>query len=248
MITVLGAIAAFIAIMLIWQGKIRLDLPSFFKPTLPLDTGVFGVYCFTGKQGTGKTYSLTKYIAKNAEERIIYSNLTLHGIDYRPIRDVQHLLSLKDEKNLYIVFDEMFTLLGDKTIPKDIREDLMEFLSQQRKMKNILLTTVQEWLELSMTFRRFVRIQIECRTIPLGNFGGILIETYVDATAMKWDQNENEYVAPRISMKISKYEKKYMIAYNTYERIGRLERRAAAASATRGVQQQRTHRKAITPM
>jgi len=206
------------------KNKIHIDWSSFARPTLPLATGVFGVYCFTGKQGTGKTYSLTKFIKENPGNKKIYSNISIYGVDYEEIMSISHLLSLKDEKNLFIIFDEIFTLLSDKSIPREIREELMEFLSQQRKMENILLTTAQEWLEIPITFRRFVRIQIDCHTRPLGKLGGVLRETYYDAYSMKWDNLENEYVAPLITTKYSKYQKRYMQSYDTFERVKRLSK------------------------
>lgn len=213
-----------LVVLLMYLNKIYIDWRSIPARTLTLDTGVFGVYCFTGKQGSGKTYSLTKYIKKYHDGEKIYSNLTINGIQYDKIRSVEHLLSLRNEANVLIIFDEIFTLLNDKTIPKDIRDDLMEFLSQQRKMKNKLLTTAQEWLNIPIEFRRFVRIQVDCRTIPLGRYGGILIEEYFDAYNMKWSQLDNEYVAPRIRKKYSKYEKRFMLSYDTYERIRKLNR------------------------
>lgn len=232
-----------IVVGLLALNKIFIDWRSIISKTLPLDTGVFGVYCFTGKQGSGKTYSLTKFIKKHHHGEKIYSNLTIKGIDYEPIRSVEHLLSLRDEGNLLIIFDEIFTLLADKQIPRDIRDDLMEFLSQQRKMKNILMTTAQEWLNIPIDFRRFVRIQVECRTRPMGKWGGILIEEYFDAYEMKWSQLDNEYVAPRIRKKYSKYERKYMESYDTYERIRRLNRREADGS--RGRAEARGHTTAM---
>jgi len=225
MITFVLIMCVIIFCFLWWKSKIHVDFKSFFMPTLPLDMGKFGVYCFTGKQGSGKTYSLTKYIKAHVKDHKIYSNLHIVGIEYEQITSVEHLLSLRNEEKLFIIFDEIFTLLNDKTIPKDIRDDLMEFLSQQRKMKNILLTTAQEWLNIPIEFRRFVRIQIQCLTIPLGRFGGILMEDYFDAYNMAWDQLQNEYVAPHLDKKISKYEKRYMIAYDTYARIRKLTRR-----------------------
>lgn len=213
-----------VVVVLMMLNKIYIDWRSIPAKTLPLDTGIFGVYCFTGKQGSGKTYSLTKYIKKHHNGEKIYSNLTIKGIEYEKIRSVEHLLSLRNEGDLFIIFDEIFTLLNDKTIPRDIRDDLMEFLSQQRKMKNILMTTAQEWLNIPIEFRRFVRIQVDCRTIPLGQWGGILIEEYFNAYEMKWSNLDNEYVAPRIRKKFSKYEKRFMLAYDTYERIRKLSR------------------------
>ena len=209
-----------VIVCLFWYAKISIDWGSILRKTLPLDRGLFGVYCFTGKQGSGKTYSLVKYVKKHVKEgQVIYSNVTMPGVDYRPITSVEHLLSLRDQKRVFIIYDEIFTLM-QKT--SRIEGELMEFLTQQRKMKNILFTTAQEWLEVPVTFRRFVRIQVECRTRPLGRLGGILQEEYFDAYEMKWDQMQNEYVAPRLSKKYSKYEKRFMESYDTYERIRKL--------------------------
>lgn len=231
----------FLVILLLALNKIYIDWRSIISRTIPLDTGLFGVYCFTGKQGSGKTYSLTKYIKKHHNGEKIYSNMTIKGIEYVPIQSVEHLLSLRKEKNLFIIYDEILSLLDDKQIPKPIRKRLMIFLSQQRKMGNILMTTAQEWLEIPVTFRRFVRIQIECSTRPLGRYGGILTEEYFDAYQMKWDQLENEYIAPRIRKKFSKYERKYMLAYDTYERVEMQEMGFARAELLRGSSARKTN-------
>lgn len=204
-----------------FNNKLSIDWTSFIQKSLPLDRSIFGVYCFTGKQGSGKTYSLVKYIKKHVDLKTtkVYSNINIIGIDYIPITSVKHLLSLRDEKKVVIVYDEIFTLLNKQS---RLSEDLMEFLTQQRKMKNIFFTTAQEWLEIPITFRRFVRIQVECETYPLGRLGGILFEKYYNAYKMKWDNLENEYIAPLIRTKLSKYEKRFMLSYDTFERIRKL--------------------------
>lgn len=213
-------ILVFVAI----KSKVHVDFRSFIAKTLALDTGVFGVYCFTGHQGSGKTYSLNKFIRRQAKGKKIYSNMTLRNLEYTPIRDIKHLFTLIDEKNCYIIYDEIFSAMAKS---KRIEEDGTEFLSQMRKQHIIFITTAQYWLELSMTFRRFVRVQVECETRPLGKLGGILKETYFDATKMQWDQLANEYVAPLLTNKFSKYEKKYMESYDTYERIRNIVNRWA---------------------
>lgn len=215
----LGAFVVVITLWL-WSSRITIDWRSILSKTLPLDRGLFGVYCFTGHQGSGKTYALNKYIRKHAHGRKIYSNITLDGIEYEPITSIQHLYSLADQEHIFIIYDEIFSLMSKS---KKDKEMLEQFLPQMRKVKNIFLTTAQYWLELDVTFRRFVRIQVECQTRPLGRFGGILIETYNDAEQMKWDNLENEYVSPRIAKKISKYEKRYMETYDTYERVKSLK-------------------------
>lgn len=214
---------ALVAIILVYRSKIRVDWVSFINPTLPLATGVFGVYTFCGKQGTGKTYSLNKFIRKHANGKKIYSNITLKGIEYTHLYKLDELLALRDEKDCYIVYDEIFTLLSKtRKLPVGKADLLEEFLTQQRKQRNILLTTAQEWLNIPIEFRRFVRVQIECSTRPLGKLGGILKEVYYDATNMEWDNLANEYVAPLITTKFSKYERRFMKTYDTNERIRKL--------------------------
>lgn len=198
------------------KNKVHIDWGSFLKPTIPLDRGVFGVYCFTGHQGSGKTYGLNKFIRKHAKEKKIYSNMTLKGIEYTHITSVDHLFSLIDEKDCYIIYDEIFGVMA-KSNKMAIKG--MEFLSQMRKQKIIFLTTAQYWLELSITFRRFVRVQVECKTRPLGKLGGIFKETYYDTTQIAWDNLQNEYVSPTVATKFSKYEKRHMLSYDTHERI-----------------------------
>jgi ABC-type dipeptide/oligopeptide/nickel transport system ATPase component len=203
---------------ILMRNHIKIDISSFFKPSIPLARGVFGVYCFTGKQGSGKTYSLNRFVRRYKKDKnaVIYSNVTLLNYDYVKITSIEHLLSLKDERNCFIIFDEIFTLMTKTT---KFNSEIMEFLTQMRKQENIFLTTAQEWLELPMTFRRFVRVQVACRTIPLGRLGGVMLEKYYDATNMAWDNLQNEYIAPLLAMKVSKYEKRYMESYDTYERI-----------------------------
>jgi hypothetical protein len=213
---ILVIVFAVIIIGVIIQNKVHVDWKSFIMPTLPLDTGVFGVYCFTGHQGSGKTYSLNKFIRKQAKHKKIFSNMTLIGLKYTKITSPDHLFSLIDEEDCFIIYDEIFSLMSKS---KKMAEKGDEFLSQMRKQHIIFITTAQYWLELSVTFRRFVRIQIECKTRPMGKLGGILSETYYDSTQIQWDTLANEYISPLITKKISKYEKSLMISYDTNERI-----------------------------
>lgn len=214
---ILGIVAVvYIFVYVKYIQKVTIDWRSFLATTFPLDRGKFGVYCFTGHQGSGKTYSLVKYINENHEGKQIYSNIELKGIDYKPISSIEELLALADQQNCIIVYDEIFSIMSKS---KKNAAMLEQFLPQMRKVKNIFLTTAQYWLELDVTFRRFVRIQVECETTPLDKLGGILHESYYNTEKIKWDKNENEFVSPLIATKISKYQAKYMRAYDTYQRV-----------------------------
>lgn len=216
---ILGIVALGFLVVALFRNKVKIDFPSFIDKTLPLDRGQFGVYCFTGHQGSGKTYSLNKFIRRHAKGKKVYSNIKLKDFEYTPINTLDELYALADQRDIYIIYDEIFTLMSKS---KKDRAMLEEFLPQMRKVHNVFLTTAQYWLELDITFRRFVRIQIECKTRPLGKLGGIIIEEYYDTTQIQWDNMANEYVSPVITKKISKYQRRYMKTYDTHERVRKL--------------------------
>lgn len=198
-----------------WSNKIRIKIKTFFKRAFAPKRGKFGVYCYCGKQGSGKTYSAVEYLLENKDKRI-YSNITsIKGVKYTPIGGFDDLLKLREETDCIIVFDEIFTAL---TKNSKMSTDVLDFLSQMRKRRIIFITTAQEWLEINMTLRRYCRYQIDCRMINF--FGlGILIKTFHDAEQMKWSQTANEYVAPVLETSISKCNIEVAHSYDTFEQI-----------------------------
>lgn len=202
-------------ISVFWSNKIRIKFKTFFKRGFAPKRGKFGVYCYCGKQGSGKTYSAVEYLLENKDKRI-YSNITsIQGVKYTPIGGFDDLLKLRNETDCIIVFDEIFTALTKST---RLTTEVLDFLSQMRKRRIIFITTAQEWLEINMTLRRYCRYQIDCRMINF--FGlGILIKTFHDAEQMKWSQLENEYVAPVLETSISKCNIEVANSYDTFEQI-----------------------------
>lgn len=198
-----------------YQNKIKIELPSFFKSGFHANKGKFGVYCYCGKQGNGKTYSTVKFLKKN-QNLTIYSNIHLHNIDYIPYSGISQLLNIKT-KNCIIVFDEIFSEITKST---KITKDILSFLSQMRKRQVIFITTAQEWLEINITLRRYVRFQIDCNIITPPFISSILIERYRDGDSMKWSNEDNEYIAPIIATKISKLNKTVADCYDTWETVG----------------------------
>lgn len=198
-----------------WSNKIRIKIKTFFKRGFAPKRGKFGIYCYCGKQGSGKTYSAVEYLLENKDKRI-YSNITsIKGVKYTPIGGFDDLLKLREETDCIIVFDEIFTAL---TKNSKMSTDVLDFLSQMRKRRIIFITTAQEWLEINMTLRRYCRYQIDCRMINF--FGlGILIKTFHDAEQMKWSQTANEYVAPVLETSISKCNIEVAHSYDTFEQI-----------------------------
>lgn len=184
-----------------------------------------------GKQGKGKTYSSVKFCIdrKLATNCIIYTNVLSFNIfsDTIFITDINDLidsvvsycdsLPADTQPNIIIFFDEIFTVLEKST---RINKKILSFLSQLRKRKIVFVTTAQEWLEINVTFRRYVRFQIDCNMISLPLFHtAFIINSVNDGEQLKWSSEDNEYIAPRISTNISKGNLSIIESYDTFETI-----------------------------
>ena len=206
-----------ILLIFMWQNKIKIKWKTFFKKGFKVENGPWGVYCYDGKQGSFKTYSIVEFLLENKDKRI-YSNVkSLKGVVYTPIGGIDDLLQLRNEHDCIIFFDEIFTAITKASkINSDI--DIMDFLSQMRKRHIIFLTTCQEWLELDITLRRYCRYRIHCEPHNF-LFLTIIVKQFSDAEHMKWSNDENEYVAPLLETTLSKPNLYVALSYDTYETI-----------------------------
>ena len=215
MLEIIGIILIIFIVITIINRKIRIKFKTFFKRGFKPTRGKFGIYCYCGKQGKGKTYSAVEFLLQNKDKKI-YANLkSLKGVKYTPIGGFDDLLSLRHEHDCIIFYDEIFTALTRNT---RITTQVLDFLSQMRKRRIILITTAQEWLEINMTFRRYCKFQIDCNMFPFLN-SGLLIKTFHDAELMKWSNDDNEYVAPIVETTISKCNLEVVKSYDTFETI-----------------------------
>lgn len=200
------------------SNRIIIKFHTFLKRGFVPIRGKFGVYCFDGKQGSGKTYSVVEFLKNNTGKMPIYANIKTidkNEVDYTYFNGFDSLLKLRNEHDCIIVYDEIFTAL---TKSSKLSTDVLDFLSQMRKRRIIFLTTAQEWLEINITLRRYCRYRVQCSMRSL--FGlGILTKRFYDAEQMRWSNDENEYVAPLISTTISKCNIDVANAYDTFEQI-----------------------------
>lgn len=204
-----------IIIIVIRFRKTKIKYKTFFKKGFNAKRGRFGVYCYCGKQGSGKTYSVVEFL-KQQKGVDIYSNInSVVGVDYTYFNGFNELLKLKDKTDCIIVYDEIFTAL---TKQSKINTEVLDFLSQMRKRRIVFLTTAQEWLEINITLRRYCRYQIECNIFNIFRTG-ILLKRVYDAEQLKWSNEDNEYIAPLIETTISKCNLEVANSYDTFERI-----------------------------
>lgn len=194
---------------------IKIKFKTFFKKGFKPDRGIFGVYCYCGKQGSGKTYSVVRYLKEHSDKKIYANISSLKGVDYTYFSGFDELLELRNEHDCIIFFDEIFTAL---TKTSKMNNDVLDFLSQMRKRRIIFLTTAQEWLEINITLRRYCRYQIDCSMKSFGLFG-VIIKNMYDAEKMKWSNDENEYVAPLVETVIEKCNLEIANSYDTFEQI-----------------------------
>ena len=216
----------FILFLLIYY-KVKIKFKTFFRRGFPAVRGNFGLYCYTGSQGSGKTYSIVEYLIDNKNKSVYFGNIAgISGIEYELINGFNGLIDLKHRlddgtiiipkgKQIVIFYDELFTELQKYS---KLNSEVMDFLCQMRKRKIIFLTTCQYWAELPITFRRFCRYEIDCKMINLG-FISILWKKFKDGENMKWSEIDQDFVAPLVSNTITKTRKYIADSYDTFLRI-----------------------------
>lgn len=207
----------------LFRNKVKIKWYTFkekgFSPTI----GKYGIYCYCAKQGGGKTLSCIGYLYDN-RDKIIYANLKSidrNVIPYNYIANLDDMLKLRSEHDIIIFFDEIFTEIS-KLLKSDSKKakDIMDFLSQMRKRRIILLTTCQEWRLLPLYFRLYVRYQVNCKTIKLPFIKGIVIKNFIDGDNIKWDEIEQDFVGELVENTVEHTRLKIANLYDTYEQIG----------------------------
>ena len=204
-----------IVALLIRFRHTKIKWKTFFRKGFAPKRGKFGVYCYCGKQGSGKTYSAVEFILNN-KDLPIYSNVgSIKGVDYTYFSGFDQLLELREKTDCIIFYDEIFTAL---TKTSKMTTEVLDFLSQMRKRRIIFITTAQEWLEINITLRRYCRYQIECKMMNILGLG-VLTKHMYDAEQLKWSNEDNEYIAPLIETTISKCNVSVANSYDTFEQI-----------------------------
>lgn len=212
--------------------KLSIDWKSLYRKGFQkIDNAFRSFLLLPENNGHGKTYSAVKFCIqrKLATNCKIITNVHSFNVfsDTIYITDINDLInyvldycdSLKfdDTPNIIIFFDEIFTILEKGT---RINKDILSFISQLRKRKIIFVTTAQEWLEINVTFRRYVRYQIDCNMFSLPIIKTAFLLNFInDGEQLKWSNEDNEYIAPRVQTNFSKANLSIIESYDTFETI-----------------------------
>lgn len=208
--------------------KVKIKWRTFFEKGFKPNKNIYGIYCYCGKQGSGKTLSITEYcndkIDSKNSKNILFMNLKSYNKkDYVYLKDLKDLLKLRNRTDIVIVFDEIFTEITKLSkLDQETMKAVMDFLSQMRKRRIILLTSCQEWRLLPLYFRLYCRYQINCRLIKVPFLGGILIKNIIDGDNIKWSDEEQDFVGELIENTISHTRLSVANSYDTYETISNI--------------------------
>lgn len=218
------ALLLFILFLYCKQNHLHIRWHTFFKKGIRVSRGKWGVTVFNGKQGQGKTTAIIEYLKDNKNIEIYCNIKGIKNLDYAYYEGLTGLMQIKkyldgrkqkNDKQIVIVYDEIFTQLDKHT---KLNKGVIDFLCQMRKRKIIFLTSCQSWYELPLTFRRFCRYEVDCY---LHNIFGmsILRRVYRDAENMVYNSDIQDYDAPILETTISKYRKSIADSFDTYSII-----------------------------
>lgn len=215
-------------------NHVHLDLKSLFKAGFSKKDDKFGLYTFCGSQGEGKTFSSIR-MAVTLQRENNYHILTniksfsdsIDNVTYEP--DILNIIDivinntdsdLNNRCKYLIVFDEIFTVLMRNAKNMKYLTPITNFLAQLRKRGVIFITTAQVWNEIPIEFRRLCRFQVNCKmpNIPLINRAFTFNEV-CDGYNCKWDNDQQDFVAPILQTNIAKAEKDIIYMYDTFETI-----------------------------
>lgn len=227
MVVFLVVLVILIGIVLYNMG-LEIDFKSFFRKGFKKVDNDFGLYCYTGKQGKGKTYTCVNFLnnyMKTNKKTILLTNVKSYNsyIDRtKYFSDINDLLNYaiyckNNDTDIIIFFDEIFTVLEKNT---NISKEIRSFISQLRKRKIILITTAQEWGEINITFRRYCRFQIDCNMFAIPFFKiAFIIYRVNDGDLIRWDNDLQDWVAPTIKTFFGKCKFSVINSYDTFETI-----------------------------
>lgn len=83
-----------------------------------------------------------------------------------------------------------------------------------------MVTTAQEWSEINITFRRYVRYQISCNmfSLPILKIA-FCYNSINDGDLISWNSETQDFEAPRICANFEKAQKRVVQSYDTFETI-----------------------------
>jgi len=132
-----------------------------------VDNFPFGIYFFCGRQGAGKTISAIRYIKELQKDFdcLVFSNCDIVGID-GVITDIEQLFTITEnagDSNIVFFLDEVQNQFSCAN-SKNFDENILSFITQQRKNKVHIVCTSQVFTRVAKPLREQAFRVFECNT------------------------------------------------------------------------------------
>lgn len=131
-------------VVLMFKFKVKIKLKSFLKKGFLPSRGKFGIYCYCGKQGKGKTYSVVEYMLDNKKNSIYLCNVGgISNVDYFLFTGFKELIYLKEIIDYnFTDNDDLFKFINDRF--NIIRSEKLLYLILDYKKNNKQLVFVYD--------------------------------------------------------------------------------------------------------
>jgi hypothetical protein len=196
---------------------------TFTKKATPIKNSFpTGMVLFVGHQGAGKTISAVhylQYLQQKYPDIIIFSNIKLslpNSTVLKPEEISDYLLKDFGRQPVAFLLDEIQTLLRAKSSGSSrvLSEETLMSIQQQRKANKTILGTLQEFLDLDITYRRQLLAQVQCR-----HMGKYQYEFWKLPSSLKYDPEKNDYTGKNMDVWIWKRHDDVYNLYDTFELV-----------------------------
>ena len=165
-----------------------------------------GFYLATGKQGSGKTLFITKLLYTEKDDRKIFSNYKLFGLEFEYItfdeedeNKTDILKALRDNPHYFdnsiMLLDEIHIYFDSLDFMRKNNRNMQKFFSQLRKRNILLLATTQFIYNLDVRIRRQCMNVFDMQHIYQGLFRVTTheIDGYFTEEISRFDVDLSEY-------------------------------------------------------
>lgn len=199
---------------------ISIDWRSFLRKRSKLTNGFpVGMVLFTGKQGAGKSLSQSRYmhmLQAKWNARVYSATDYKHADDFIEESEIaDKILTKRENRPTIFALDEIQVLLDPSSTDAKTKSQMRKAIHQQRKRNTSIVGTCQELLDLDVIYRRQLAFVVKCT-----HFGPVQIETWLDGSTLKFDNELNKYTGSTVDIRIWKRHNAVYDLYDTFEVVG----------------------------
>lgn len=135
-----------VIIILLVVNKVKIKWKTFLKKGFLPVRGDFGVYCYCGKQGTGKTYSVVEYLLDNRDNISAFCNVRdIQNIEYVHFTGFSELIKIKNIIDYsYNAKEDLFNYVMSLGFDNNRVNQIVELIEDYKTNKKQLIISYDE--------------------------------------------------------------------------------------------------------